>query len=109
MEGHNESVFHPEALAGAGPPSEGTEASPAEIKQDGETLRPASLDEFLGQPRVVDNLRVALTASKGDVSVFITSPISLGFLILSAVSILCPFVSEARRRRASALSAAGAG
>ena len=65
MEGHNESVFHPEALAGAGPPSEGTEASPAEIKQDGETLRPASLDEFLGQPRVVDNLRVALTAAKG--------------------------------------------
>ncbi|MDP6619252.1 MAG: tripartite tricarboxylate transporter permease, partial [Nitrospinota bacterium] len=69
---------------------------------------PLLLALVLGR-QLEEHLRVALTASKGDVSVFITSPISLGFLILSAVSILCPFVSEARRRRASALSAAGAG
>ena len=69
---------------------------------------PLLLALVLGR-QLEEHLRVALTASKGDVSVFITSPISLGFLILSAVSILCPFVSEARRRRASAVSAADAG
>ncbi len=59
---------------------------------------PLLLALVLGR-QLEEHLRVALTASKGDVSVFITSPISLGFLILSAVSILWPFVSEARRRR----------
>jgi putative tricarboxylic transport membrane protein len=34
-----------------------------------------------------EHLRVALTASKGDVSIFFTSPISLAFLCLSVVSI----------------------
>ena len=35
-----------------------------------------------------DNLRVALTASQGDISIFFTSPISLGFLFLSLLSIV---------------------
>ncbi len=47
-----------------------------------------------------EHLRVALTASKGDISVFFTSPFSLLFLCLSAVSIVWPFVSAHRRRRA---------
>jgi putative tricarboxylic transport membrane protein len=35
-----------------------------------------------------ENLRVALTSSRGDISIFFTSPISLGFLTLSLLSIL---------------------
>ena len=35
-----------------------------------------------------ENLRVALTSSQGDISIFFTSPISLGFLFLSLLSIL---------------------
>ncbi len=50
-----------------------------------------------------EHLRVALTASKGDVSVFFTSPFSILFLCLSAVSILWPFVSEWRKKKAAAL------
>ncbi len=33
-----------------------------------------------------EHLRVALTSSRGDISIFFTSPISLTFLCLSAVS-----------------------
>jgi putative tricarboxylic transport membrane protein len=47
-----------------------------------------------------EHLRVALTASRGDISVFFTSPFSLLFLCLSAVSIVWPFISARRRRRA---------
>jgi putative tricarboxylic transport membrane protein len=47
-----------------------------------------------------EHLRVALTASRGDVSVFFTSPFSLLFLCLSAVSIVWPFVAAHRRRQA---------
>ncbi len=46
-----------------------------------------------------EHLRVALTASKGDISVFFTSPYSLFFLCLSAISIAWPFLA-ARRRKA---------
>ena len=35
-----------------------------------------------------ENLRVALTSSKGDISIFFSSPISVGFLCLSAISIV---------------------
>jgi Holliday junction DNA helicase RuvB len=65
MEGPNESVFHPEALTGAGART-GTETDTARaVRTDVESLRPRSLGEFLGQPRVVENLRVALTAANG--------------------------------------------
>ncbi len=47
-----------------------------------------------------EHLRVALTASQGDVTVFFTSPFSLLFLCLSALSIAWPFVA-ARRRKAA--------
>jgi len=49
-------------------------------------------------PQLEENLRVALTASKGDVSVFFTSPISLSFLILSAVSIAWSLWFERRHK-----------
>jgi putative tricarboxylic transport membrane protein len=35
-----------------------------------------------------ENLRVALTSSQGDISIFFTSPISLTFLVLSLLSIV---------------------
>ena len=40
-----------------------------------------------------EHLRVALTGSRGDVSIFFTSPVSLLFLILSMVSIIWSFYS----------------
>ena len=63
---------------------------------------PLLLALVLGR-QLEEHLRVALTSSKGDISVFFTSPISLSFLILSAVSILWPFVAEARKRKTSTL------
>ncbi len=48
---------------------------------------PMLLALVLGR-QLEENLRVALVASQGDVSVFFTSPISLTFLCLSALSIV---------------------
>ena len=47
-----------------------------------------------------EHLRIALTASRGDISIFFTSPFSVLFLCLSAISIVWPFVSARRRRPA---------
>jgi len=47
-----------------------------------------------------EHLRVSLTESRGDVSIFFTSPVSLLFLCLSAVSVGWSFYS-ARRGRGS--------
>ena len=46
-----------------------------------------------------EHLRVALTGSRGDVTVFFTSPFSLLFLCLAVVSVVWSFVAEHRRRR----------
>jgi len=46
-----------------------------------------------------ENLRVALTSSRGDISIFFTSPISLGFLTLSLLSILWSLRTARRNRR----------
>jgi putative tricarboxylic transport membrane protein len=43
-------------------------------------------------------LRVALTSSKGDISIFFTSPVSLGFLSLSVVSVAWSFYAGRDRR-----------
>ncbi len=58
---------------------------------------PLILALVLGRP-LEENLRVALTASKGDASILFTSPISLAFLILSVFTIAWPFLQEWRRR-----------
>ena len=63
---------------------------------------PLLLALVLGR-QLEEHLRVALTASKGDVSIFFTSPFSVLFLCLSAVSILWPFISE-KRKKISAVS-----
>lgn len=47
-------------------------------------------------PQLEEYLRVSLTGSQGDVTVFFTSPFSLFFLILSAVSIVWSFWVERR-------------
>ena len=46
-------------------------------------------------------LRVALTSSKGDVSIFFTSPVSLSFLILSVVSVGWSFYAGRDKRPTS--------
>ncbi len=46
-----------------------------------------------------EHLRVALTGSRGDVTVFFTSPFSLLLLCLAVVSVVWSFVAEHRRRR----------
>lgn len=76
----DEHIFHPEALEGPAPspadpspadPSPGTHSSrgsgypPVEAEAELEAgLRPRALDEFVGQRRVVDDLEVALHASR---------------------------------------------
>ena len=45
-----------------------------------------------------EHMRVALTGSQGDVTVFFTSPFSLLFLVLSVVSIVWSLMAERRSR-----------
>jgi TctA family transporter len=47
-------------------------------------------------------MRVALTGSKGDISIFFTSFFSLLFLILSAISIIWSLWAERRSRTKAA-------
>lgn len=58
---------------------------------------PLLLALVLGR-QLEEHLRVSLTASRGDITVFFTSPFSLLFLFLSAISILWPFITELRKR-----------
>ncbi len=58
---------------------------------------PLLLALVLGK-QLEEHLRVSLTASKGDFTVFFTSPFSLFFLCLSVVSILWPFISARRKK-----------
>ncbi len=66
---------------------------------------PLLLALVLGPP-LEEHLRVALTGSQGDVTVFFTSPFSLFFLGLAALSLLWSLVWEPRRRRRIELRAA---
>jgi putative tricarboxylic transport membrane protein len=51
-------------------------------------------------PQLEEHLRIALTASHGDISIFFTSPFSLLFLCLSVVSVIWSVWLERRERRA---------
>ena len=64
---------------------------------------PLLLALVLGR-QLEEHLRVALTGSQGDISIFFTSPISLCFLVLSVLSILWPFAAEARKRKRRGLA-----
>ena len=46
-----------------------------------------------------ENLRVALTGSQGDISIFFTWPISLSFIILSIVSVIWSFRSNKKYKQ----------
>ncbi len=59
---------------------------------------PLLLALVLGR-QLEENLRVALTSSQGDIAIFFTSPISLGFLILSLLSILWSLRAARLNRR----------
>jgi putative tricarboxylic transport membrane protein len=48
-----------------------------------------------------ENLRVALTSSKGDISIFFTSPISVGFLCLSAISVFWSLRSNRNKAKST--------
>jgi putative tricarboxylic transport membrane protein len=58
---------------------------------------PMLLGLVLGK-QLEEHMRVALTSSKGDVTVFFTSPFSLLFLCLSAISIVWAFIAEHRKK-----------
>lgn len=63
---------------------------------------PCLLALVLG-PQLEEHLRVALTASKGDVTIFFTSPICLIFFCLSGFSIMWPFLLEWRSKAKAVL------
>jgi putative tricarboxylic transport membrane protein len=48
-----------------------------------------------------ENLRVALTSSKGDISIFFTSLISVGFLCLSAISVFWSLRSNRNKAKST--------
>ncbi len=60
---------------------------------------PLLLALVLGVP-LEENLRVALTSSQGDISIFVSSPIALTFLALSALSIIWSLRSARLRCKA---------
>ena len=67
---------------------------------------PLMLALVLGR-QLEEQLRVSLVSSQGDISIFFTSPISLGFLGLAAVSVIWSLAAERRRHRAAALVSGG--
>tara|TARA_B100000686_G_scaffold181378_2_gene188374 strand:- start:9060 stop:10550 length:1491 start_codon:yes stop_codon:yes gene_type:complete len=58
---------------------------------------PLLLALVLGK-QLEEHLRIALTSSQGDISIFFTSPISIFFLCLSAISILWPMFFRRRKK-----------
>ncbi len=62
---------------------------------------PMLLALVLGR-QLEENLRVALTGSQGDLSVFITQPFSLLFLSLSAISVIWTLAAARQRQSAAA-------
>jgi TctA family transporter len=59
---------------------------------------PLLLGLILG-PMLEENFRRAMILSGGDVSIFVTRPISLGFLVVSALLLAAVLAPAARRRR----------
>jgi len=64
---------------------------------------PLLLALVLGR-QLEEHMRVALTGSQGDISIFFTSPVSLLFLCLSAVSIAWSLLAARRSRRDETVS-----
>jgi TctA family transporter len=66
----------------------------------GLSLAPMLLGFVLG-PMMEENLRRALVVSRGDPSVFVTRPISLGFLIATVLILVAAAAPAVRRRRST--------
>jgi TctA family transporter len=60
---------------------------------------------FVLGPLMEENLRRALLISRGDPSVFVTRPISAGFLIATALLLLVMLLPAVARRRTEAVAA----
>ncbi|GGE60151.1 tripartite tricarboxylate transporter permease [Priestia taiwanensis] len=58
-------------------------------------VAPLVLGVVLG-PMIENNMRRALTISNGDYMIFLTQPMSLGFLIVAVLWLLIPFILKAR-------------
>jgi TctA family transporter len=56
---------------------------------------------FVLGPMLEDNLRRALVVSRGDPSVFLRRPISLGFLVATVLILILVMAPAVRRRRAA--------
>ena len=61
-------------------------------------LAPMLLGFVLG-PMMEENLRRAMLMSRGDPSVFVTRPISLGFIIATVLILVVMIVPAIRQRR----------
>jgi TctA family transporter len=58
---------------------------------------------FVLGPMMEENLRRALLISRGDLTVLVSEPISLGFLVISALLLLVLIAPAIRRKREEAL------
>jgi putative tricarboxylic transport membrane protein len=63
------------------------------------SLIPLVLAVVLGD-MLETNLRLALNASKGDISIFFSSAVSVSFLALAAFTIMWPFIMQWKKKRA---------
>jgi TctA family transporter len=59
---------------------------------------------FILGPLMEENLRRALLISRGDPTVFVTRPISLGFLLMAALALLVVILPAVRKTREQALA-----
>jgi putative tricarboxylic transport membrane protein len=62
---------------------------------------------FVLGPMMEENLRRALQVSRGDISVFVTRPISLAFIVATLLIVVVMVTSGARRRRADITGSSG--
>jgi putative tricarboxylic transport membrane protein len=53
---------------------------------------------FVLGPMMEENLRRALLLSRGDPAVFLTQPISLGFLVITAAIVMAMLLPALRKR-----------
>ena len=69
------------------------------------TRDPLMLGFVLG-PMLEENLRKAMTISRGDPSVFVTRPLSMSMLLIAAVLLILVVLPAVRRKREEAFQEA---
>lgn len=68
------------------------------IKRFGYPIAPLAIGMVLG-PLAETNFRRAMVISEGDISTFFTKPISLVFLLISALALMWPFIKKQIEKR----------